>query len=76
MDEVALVVSVKQACKMLCCSRPKLYRLIDAGEIKSFRDGGLRKVEVQSIKDYIARKIAAEQGVGRGVGNQLAHRNI
>ncbi len=56
-----LVVRVKAACTLLACSRPKLYRLLRDGEIKSYRDGGLRKIELGSLKAYVEKKVAEDK---------------
>ena len=57
----ALVVRVPRACALLAVSRPKLYRMLHAGEIRGYRDGGSRKIELASIKQYIARKLDADR---------------
>ena len=43
---------------MLGCAKTRGYQLIASGELKSFLDGNSRRILVQSIKDYIARKLA------------------
>lgn len=58
-DEIR-VVRVPRACELLACSKPTLYRLLRRGAIKSFRDGGARKIELASLKAYIAAKLAAD----------------
>ena len=60
-DREPLVVSVSRACELLSVSRDTFYRLLRAGEFRSFHDGGKRKIELRSIKKYIARQLAAEQ---------------
>lgn len=54
-----LVVKPKVAWKMLACSNTHGYGLLAAGEITSFLDGRSRKILVASIRDYIARRLAA-----------------
>ena len=53
---VPLVVSPVVAAAMLATSKTRLYELLAAGELKSFKDGKLRKIVVKSIEDYIKRK--------------------
>jgi hypothetical protein len=53
-----LVVKPKTAWKMLACSNTRGYELIAAGEIDSFLDGRSRKITVESIHQYIARRLA------------------
>jgi len=65
----ALLARVPQACKMLNCSKPTLYKLLRAREINSLKLGRVRKIEVASIKEYIRRKIDADPlAVGGVVG--------
>jgi hypothetical protein len=59
----ALVVSPARAKVMLDCGTTRLYELIAAGEIESFRDGKSRKITVASIKARVARMLA-ESRVG------------
>jgi excisionase family DNA binding protein len=54
----ALVVRVPTACRLLACSRQTLYRMMEAGTIRSFRDGATRKVELASLRAYVAEKLA------------------
>ena len=53
-----LVVSPARAKTMLDCGTTRLYELIDAGEIESFKDGKSRKITVASIKARVARLLA------------------
>jgi hypothetical protein len=60
-SDTILVVSPKGACRMLGCSITRLYELLNAREIVSYRDGKSRKILVASIRSYIDRQIAAEE---------------
>ena len=53
-----LVVKPKVAWKLLACSNTRGYELIAAGELDSFLDGRSRKITVDSIRRYIARRLA------------------
>jgi hypothetical protein len=44
---------------MLGCGNTRGYELLNAGELVSFLDGRARKITVESIHSYIARKLAA-----------------
>jgi hypothetical protein len=57
--EGALVVKPRVAWKMLACSNTRGYELLNAGELDSFLDGRSRKITVESIRRYIARRIPA-----------------
>lgn len=67
----ALLARVPQACEMLNCSRPTLYNLLRDGTLKNFKDGGVRKIEIASIRAYIAQKIANDQWCGSGRGTSV-----
>ena|SRR5215469_11122266 len=54
-----LVVRPKRAWQMLDCGNTHGYELIAAGELVSFLEGRSRYITVESIHQYIARKIAA-----------------
>ena len=56
--EGALVVKPKVAWKMLACSNTRGYELIAAGALDSFLDGRSRKITVDSIRRYIAQRLA------------------
>jgi excisionase family DNA binding protein len=65
--EGALVVKPATAWRMLGCSNTYGYELLAAGELDSFRDGRARKITVDSIRRYIARRLAESKGKrGRG----------
>ena len=49
----------RQACIMLGCGITRLYELLNSGELSSFKDGASRKVTVESIHRYVARRIEA-----------------
>ena len=56
-----LVVKPRDARQLLAVGNTYLYELIAAGELDSFRDGRSRKITVDSIRRYIARRLAANQ---------------
>jgi len=53
-----LVVKPKAACQMLSSGLTRLYELIAAGELTSYTDGRSRLITTDSIRAYVARKIA------------------
>jgi hypothetical protein len=57
--EGTLLVKPKIAWKMLACSNTRGYELLAAGELDSFLDGRSRKITVDSIRQYIARRLAS-----------------
>jgi hypothetical protein len=56
-----LVVSPRRARRMLDCGNTRLYELLAARELESFKDGKSRKITVASIKRLIARRLEASQ---------------
>jgi hypothetical protein len=57
-DIEALVVKPRIAWVLLQCSNTRGYELIANGELDSFKDGRSRKITVDSIRAYIARRLA------------------
>ena len=53
-----VAVRARDACTMLGCGLTHLYRLMADGELESFRDRGARKITVNSIKQYIDRRLS------------------
>jgi excisionase family DNA binding protein len=56
-----LVVSPAGACAMLDVGTTRLYELIAAGELETYRDGKARKITVRSIQTRIDRKLAENE---------------
>jgi Helix-turn-helix domain len=54
-DDERLVVRPKLACLMLDVGVTRLYELIKAGELESFKDGGARKITMRSIRARVDR---------------------
>jgi hypothetical protein len=53
-----LVVSPRRAQQILDMGHSRLYELLAAGELQSFKEGKSRKILVASILDFVARKLA------------------
>jgi hypothetical protein len=53
-----LLVRPREAWRMLGCGNTHGYELLSTGELVSFLDGRARKITVESIHRYIARKLA------------------
>jgi hypothetical protein len=58
-EDQALVVSPRRARRMLDCGNTRLYELIAAEELETYKDGKSRKITVASIKNYIERRLGA-----------------
>ena len=51
-----LVVSPREACRMLGCGLTRLYEILP--ELESYLDGKVRRITVDSIEQRVARKLA------------------
>jgi hypothetical protein len=56
-NDEPLVVSPRRARLMLDCGNTRLYELITARELDTYKDGKSRKITVASIKRLIARRL-------------------
>ena len=56
-DGEPLVVSPRTACRMLSCGLTRLYELIAARELESYRDGASRRITTRSICAYVERQL-------------------
>jgi len=54
-----LLVRPRTAWRLLGCGNTRGYELLAAGELESFLDGRSRKITVDSIRRYIARRLDA-----------------
>jgi excisionase family DNA binding protein len=52
-----LVVRPRDACRMLSIGLTRLYELLQAGELESYRSGRSRRISVVSIHAYVERQI-------------------
>jgi len=53
-----LVVRPTAARKMLAgCSKATLWRLVNSGKLKSFKEGGSRWISVKSIEAYVTQRL-------------------
>ena len=55
-----LVVTPREACRLLSVGNTRLYQLIGAGELETFRDGRTRRITMASIRRRIACLLAAD----------------
>ena len=58
-SDLPLAVPPKDAWRLLGCSNSTGYELLAAGELDSFRLGRARRITVDSIRQLIARRLAA-----------------
>ena len=56
------VLSVKEVCQALQVGRVGVYRLLESGEIYSFKIGKVYKIPKDSLITYINQKCSAKKG--------------
>ena len=56
--EERVVVSPRQAWRMLGIGNTRGYALLAAGELESYLDGRARRITVASIERYVQRRLA------------------
>ena len=61
-DLEPFLVKPRAAWQLLGCGNTHGYRLLATGELESFLDGRSRKITVESIRAYIARRLALAGG--------------
>jgi excisionase family DNA binding protein len=54
-----LAIPPRQACQLLSVGLTRLYELLHAGELESYRHGRSRRITTASVRAYIARQIDA-----------------
>ena len=59
-----LVVSPRQACRLLSIGNTRLYSLIGAGELESYLDGRSRRITMASIRRRLARLLSTKGATG------------
>jgi hypothetical protein len=59
-----LLVRPRDAWHMLGCGNTYGYALLNTGELESFMEGRARKITVESIHRYIARKLSTKHATG------------
>jgi excisionase family DNA binding protein len=57
-----LAVAPREGCRLLSIGMTNLYALLRSGELESFRIGRARRISTRSIADYVARRVAAQEG--------------
>lgn len=60
-DDEPLVVSPKAASRLLDLGVTRIYELIKAGELESYRDGAARKITMRSIRSRVERQLERSQ---------------
>lgn len=66
-DVPVLLLRVEEAALRLGIGRTSLYQLISAGEVESIQIGGLRRIPVPSLQEYVDR-LRQRSGAAAGTG--------
>ena len=56
-SDVKLALRPNEAARALGVGRDKLFALLAAGAIKSFREGNTRLIPVKAIEEYLAKRL-------------------
>jgi len=52
------IMTVEEVAKLLRVSEWKVYKLLEAGDIKGFRVGRQWRMPVREVDDYVSRELA------------------
>lgn len=55
-----LLLTVKEACDLLQLSKPTVYALIHAGELRSLAVGRARRIPRQALDEFIAGRLGGD----------------
>jgi excisionase family DNA binding protein len=56
-----LVVSTREAERLLGIGKTRLFAILANGELASFRDGSRRKIPLDALRHYVARRLVESQ---------------
>jgi len=65
-----LAVPPREASRLLSMSMSRLYGLMRAGELESYRDGRSRRITMASIQKRLARQLADSAGEWQQINPQ------
>ncbi len=60
-DVVPLLVPIEEAARVLAVGRSTLYELIAAGELETVHIGRCRRVPVESLRKFVARRASRHE---------------
>jgi excisionase family DNA binding protein len=61
-----LLLSPEEACELIGVGKSTLTKMLQGGQIPSFRVGRLRKIPVDGVHAFIEKQLAAQCGVQEG----------
>jgi excisionase family DNA binding protein len=62
-----LAVRPAEAGRLLGLCHSRVYQLLRSGELQSYADGRARRIPMQAIHDYMARRLAEAEGRWRRI---------
>jgi excisionase family DNA binding protein len=76
-DAEPILVSPRQALRLLDISNSSLYELLRSGQIRSLHVGRSRRIPLEAIKEFVAKRLAENPAnpQKRGRGRPLGSRN-
>ena len=57
--QAVLAVAPREAGRLLSMCQTRVYQLMRSGELESYRDGRARRIPMEAIYNYVARRRAA-----------------
>jgi excisionase family DNA binding protein len=57
--QAALAVAPREAGRLLSMCQTRVYELMRSGELENYRDGRARRIPMEAIHNYVARRRAA-----------------
>lgn len=70
-----LAVTPRQACRLLAIGNTRLYELLAARELESYRDGRCRRITMASIRTRIASLVATSTSAKLPGGTEPRRQN-
>jgi excisionase family DNA binding protein len=64
MDPACVLLTVEQAARRLGVGRSTMYGLIAQGEVESIQIGHLRRIPVDALADFVARRRVPGSALG------------
>ena len=58
MEPNAIFLRVEETARVLALGRSKVYELMLSGELRSLKVGRARRIPVEALNEYVAKKLA------------------
>ncbi|GGK98942.1 hypothetical protein Ppa06_67150 [Planomonospora parontospora subsp. parontospora] len=57
MSDVQRVLRPAEAARVLGIGRDKVFELLRSGQLRSYKEGRLRRIPAEAVEEYISRKL-------------------